>query len=43
MNARERFDHLEPTGEPDWANAKFKEEDGYTWNVDELGLARSPG
>jgi hypothetical protein len=32
------LDNLEPTGEPDWANARFKEEDGYTWNLDELGL-----
>ena len=35
------LDDLGPTGEPDWANAEFKEEDGDTWKLGELGLARS--
>jgi hypothetical protein len=33
------LDNLASTGEPDWANAERKEEDGYTWNAEELGLA----
>lgn len=33
------LDNLRPTGEPDWENALFKEEDGYTWDPQELGLA----
>jgi anthranilate phosphoribosyltransferase len=33
------LDNLQPTGEPDWENAEFKEADGYTWDPEELGLA----
>jgi len=33
------LDNLRPTGEPDWENAKFKEADGYTWDLEKLGLA----
>jgi uroporphyrinogen decarboxylase len=33
------LDNLAPTGEPDWANAAFKEEDGYSWDLARLGLA----
>jgi uroporphyrinogen decarboxylase len=32
-------DDLRPTTEPDWANARFNEEDGYTWDLKKLGLA----
>ena len=32
-------DGLKPTTEPDWANARFKEEDGYTWDPKKLGLS----
>jgi uroporphyrinogen decarboxylase len=32
------LDNLQPTGEPDWENARFKEADGYTWDPQELGL-----
>jgi uroporphyrinogen decarboxylase len=32
------LEDLAPTGEPDWAEAKFKEEDGYTWDLAALGL-----
>jgi hypothetical protein len=32
-------DNLKPTCEPDWANAKFKEEDGYSWDPKKLGLS----
>lgn len=31
--------NLLPTTEPDWAHARFKEEDGYTWDVKKLGLS----
>mgnify|MGYP001818567515 FL=1 len=31
-------DNLKPTSEPDWANARFKEEDGYSWDPKKLGL-----
>jgi len=34
-------DNLLPTTEPDWANARFKEADGYTWDVKKLGLSPS--
>jgi len=30
---------LRPTGEPDWANARFKEADGYAWDPAKLGLS----
>jgi len=33
------LDNLQPTGRPDWDNAEFKEEDGYTWDLVKLGLA----
>jgi uroporphyrinogen decarboxylase len=33
------LDNLNPTGEPDWENAEFKEANGYTWDPEELGLA----
>jgi uroporphyrinogen decarboxylase len=32
-------DSLRPTAEPDWTNARFKEEDGYTWDLKKLGLS----
>ncbi len=32
------LDNLGPTGEPDWDGAKFKEFDGYTWDLARLGL-----
>jgi len=32
------LDNLQPTGEPAWENAEFKEADGYTWDPEELGL-----
>ncbi len=28
-----------PTGRPDWESAKFREADGYTWDLEKLGLA----
>jgi uroporphyrinogen decarboxylase len=31
-------DNLRPTIEPDWANARKKEEDGYVWDLEKLGL-----
>jgi uroporphyrinogen decarboxylase len=33
------LDNLKPTGEPDWENAEFKEANGYTWDLEKLGLA----
>jgi uroporphyrinogen decarboxylase len=30
---------LRPTREPDWAGARFREEDGYTWDLKKLGLS----
>jgi uroporphyrinogen decarboxylase len=35
------LDNLEPTMEPDWANARFSERDGYTWDPEKLGLAET--
>jgi uroporphyrinogen decarboxylase len=35
------LDNLEPTLEPDWANARFSERDGYTWDPEKLGLAKA--
>jgi hypothetical protein len=32
-------DGLRPTSEPDWAGARFKEEDGYSWDLKRLGLS----
>ncbi len=32
------LDSLRPTGRPEWEHARFKEEDGYTWDLEELGL-----
>jgi len=32
-------DSLRPTTEPDWAGARFKEEDGHTWDLKQLGLS----
>jgi hypothetical protein len=32
-------DNVRPTSEPDWANARFKEQDGYTWDLEQLGLS----
>jgi hypothetical protein len=31
-------DSLRPTTEPDWANARFKHQDGYVWDLEKLGL-----
>ena len=31
-------DSLRPTTEPDWATARFDEEDGYVWDLEKLGL-----
>jgi len=33
------LDNVQPTVEPDWDAAEFKEADGYTWDLRELGLA----
>ena len=33
------LDNISPTGAPDWHAAEFKEADGYTWDLGELGLA----
>jgi Uroporphyrinogen decarboxylase (URO-D) len=33
------LDNIHPTGVPDWDAAEFKEADGYTWDLRELGLA----
>jgi uroporphyrinogen decarboxylase len=30
---------LKPTSEPDWEGARFSEEDGYTWDLESLGLS----
>jgi len=32
------LDNIKPTSEPDWENAGFKEADGYTWDLEKLGL-----
>ena len=32
------LDNIKPTSEPDWENARFKEADGYTWDLEKLGL-----
>jgi len=32
-------ENLRPTQEPDWENARFKEEDGYIWDLEKLGLS----
>jgi uroporphyrinogen decarboxylase len=32
-------DNLRPTAEPDWTSCRLKEEDGYTWDLKELGLS----
>ena len=31
--------NVRPTTEPDWANARFREEDGYSWDLEKLGLS----
>jgi uroporphyrinogen decarboxylase len=32
-------ENVRPTSEPGWADARFKEEDGYTWDLKQLGLS----
>ena len=33
-------DNLRPTSEPDGSKARFREEDGYSWDPKRLGLSR---
>lgn len=32
------LENVKPTGEPHWESAKFKEANGYIWDLKKLGL-----